>query len=280
MTKFKCTKEGLKMLEKLMTNPYAWAILSICTVLSFVYGLCQGHKSKRKKEIACYKNSCIIVRGGKSIIPELELKYKNEEIQELIITKYAIWNSGNEVLYRKDIAETKVLQARCDGEKTKILDVKILQQNDDSNQFSITSVENACAKIDFDYANPKDGIVIQIMHTGETQDIKIECKIKGGKKVKILNKDRKIKYNKLFMNITMMVLGIWGFIMLLAMVILAVKMIVNIGQEFRESLISAIIYCGCAVLIVKVYYSLLKDFYYINIPEKLRKAIDNEEFYK
>ena len=53
-------------------------------------------------------------------MPDLELKYKNEQIQELVITKYAIWNSGNEVLQRSDIVEIKPLQVSCTAENTRI----------------------------------------------------------------------------------------------------------------------------------------------------------------
>lgn len=54
------------MLESLMTNPYAWAFLGACTIFSVVFGIWQWYKSKRKKELSCYKNSYTIVKGGKS----------------------------------------------------------------------------------------------------------------------------------------------------------------------------------------------------------------------
>ena len=176
-----------------MTNPYAWAFLGACTIFSVVFGIWQWYKSKRKKELSCYKNSYTIVKGGKSLLPDLELKYKNEPIQELVITKYAIWNSGNEVLQREDIVEIKPLQVSCNGENTRILDVKILQESDETNQFVVVDMDKQHARINFDYVAPKDGIVIQMMHTGESQDVMVECKIKGGKSVKPLNKDKKYK---------------------------------------------------------------------------------------
>ena len=70
------------MLESLMTNPYAWAFLGACTIFSVVFGIWQWYKSKRKKELSCYKNSYTIVKGGKSLcqIWNLSIKmnqYKN-----------------------------------------------------------------------------------------------------------------------------------------------------------------------------------------------------------
>lgn len=279
MQKFLYTKE-VKMLESLMTNPYAWAFLGACTIFSVVFGIWQWYKSKRKKELSCYKNSYTIVKGGKSLLPDLELKYKNEQIQELVITKYAIWNSGNEVLQRSDIVEIKPLQVSYTAENTRILDVKILQESDETNQFVIADVDKEHARIEFDYADPKDGIVIQIMHTGESQDIMVECKIKGGKKVKILNKDKKRKYNKFVENVMVIGLGIMFFIMLFFMLLTILVSIMSMGQKFWESLISVVGSGACVLTMGVTYYKLLKDVYYINIPSGLRKTIGNDEFYK
>ena len=263
-----------------MTNPYAWAFLGACTIFSVVFGIWQWNKSKRKKELSCYKNSYTIVKGGKSLLPDLELKYKNEQIQELVITKYAIWNSGNEVLQGSDVVELKPLQVSCNGEKTRILDVKILQESDDTNQFVIADVDKEHARIEFDYADPKDGIVIQIMHTGEAQDIIVESKIKGRKNVKILKKDKNSKYNKYEDNTMVIGLGILIFIMLFFMLLAIFVSVMSMGQKFWESLISAIGSAACVLTMVGTYYKLIKDVYYINIPSGLRKSIGNDEFYK
>lgn len=268
------------MLESLMTNPYAWAFLGACTIFSVVFGIWQWYKSKRKKELSCYKNSYTIVKGGKSLLPDLELKYKNEQIHELVITKYAIWNSGNEVLHKEDIVEIKPLQVSCNGENTRILDVKILQESDNTNQFVITDVNKKYARINFDYAARNDGIVIQIIHTGDSQDVMVECKIKGGKSVKLLNKDKEYKYNRFVEKAMVIGLGIVSFVMLFGMLLVILVSVMNMGQKFWEKLISTIV-VGAGILIVGgTYYKLLEDVYYINIPSGLRKTIGNDEFYK
>lgn len=268
------------MLERLMNNPYASAFLGACTIFSVVFGIWQWHKSKRKKEVSCYKNSYTIVKGGKSLLPDLELTYKNEQIKELVITKYAIWNSGNEVLYREDIVEIKPLQVTCNGETTRILDVKILQESDNTNQFIIADVNKEHARIDFDYVAPKDGIVIQVIHTGEAQDIIVECKIKGGKKVRILNKDKKHKYSKFVENVMIISLGILLFAMLFLTLLAIFFSVINMGQKSLESLTTVISSGVCVLIMGGTYYKMLKEVYYINLPSKLRKSIGNDEFYK
>lgn len=263
-----------------MTNPYAWAFLGACTIFSVVFGIWQWYKSKRKKEVSCFKNSYTIVKGGKSLLPDLEIKYKSEQIQELVITKYAIWNSGNEVLQKSDIVEMKPLQVSCNAEDTRILDVKILQESDETNQFVIIDVNKQHARIDFEYVAPKDGIVIQIIHTGESQDIMVDCKIKGGKNVKSLNKDKKYKYNKFVEKAMVIVVSILIFVLLFFMLLIILATVMNMGQKFWESLILTISMGACVLSLGGAYYKLLKDVYYIKIPSGLRKTIGNDEFYK
>lgn len=268
------------MLKSLMNNPYAWAFLGACTIFSVLFGIWQWFKSKRKKELSCYRNHYRIVKGGKSLFPDLELKYKDEKIEELVITKYAIWNSGNEVLHKEDIVEIKPLQVYCSEENTRILDVKILQESEDTNQFVIAGVNKECARIDFDYIAPKDGIVVQIMHTGEPQDIKVGCKIKGGRNVRRLNKDKKYRYNKLAEKVMTFFVGILVFVMLFFMLLAILMSVISLREKLWENLFFVISMGMCVLIISGVYYKLLRDVYYINIPGELRKTIGNDEFYK
>lgn len=52
-------------LEELMDNPYAWLILSVCTIFSVIYAIYAGVKGKEKKEISYIVNTYEIVRAGK-----------------------------------------------------------------------------------------------------------------------------------------------------------------------------------------------------------------------
>ena len=85
-------------IEKLMSNPYAWLFLAFCTVAAFIFGIYSWFAGKRRREISYVSSSYRIVQKGKEKIPDLTLLYEKEEIEELTISNYAIWNSGNEVI--------------------------------------------------------------------------------------------------------------------------------------------------------------------------------------
>lgn len=108
----------------------------------------------------------------------------------------------------------------------------------------------------------------------------VECKIKGGKSVKPLNKDKKYKYNKFVEKAMVIGLGILIFVMLFFMLLAILVSVMNMGQKFWENLISTIGMGACVLVVGGTYYKLLKDVYYINIPSGLRKTIGNDEFYK
>ena len=108
----------------------------------------------------------------------------------------------------------------------------------------------------------------------------VECKIKGGKSVKPLNKDKKYKYNKFVEKAMVIGLGILIFVMLFFMLLAILVSVMNMGQKFWENLISTIVIGACVLVVGGTYYKLLKDVCYINIPSGLRKTIGNDEFYK
>jgi len=268
------------MLKELMSNPYVSAILAFCTIFSVVYGVWWNKKSKCKKEFSCYRNSYRVVRAGKSFIPELELKYKGTEIQELVVTKYAIWNSGNMMLHESDIVEEKSLQIVGDEKTSHILDAKIIQCSDEDNKFNIEKSVDGNVKLSFDYVNVKDGIVVQIVHTGEAKDIKVSCKIKGGKPVRSYNVDKEPKIGRRFGN--GIIVGVWTFFTVLILLMLVLATIVSFGAGLSsvENILTVCIFGVYSVVMIIMYHKLLKEVCHINIPIRIRNAIEYDELDK
>ena len=69
---------------------------------------------------------------------------------------------------------------------TVILDVKILKSSNIANGFSTTLAEDGTfALLSFDYLNSKDGVVLQVIHTGVSLvSFIITGEIKGVKEIK------------------------------------------------------------------------------------------------
>ena len=61
----------MEMVEELMSNPYAWLFLSLCTVASFVFAIYTWINGKKTKEISIDNCTNEIVKMGKSPINKL-----------------------------------------------------------------------------------------------------------------------------------------------------------------------------------------------------------------
>lgn len=176
------------MFENLMSNPYAWTFLAIITITSFVYAIICQQKNKEKKEFSFSRQSNILISEKKSIFSKLSITYDNKPIDDLCVSQYAIWNSGNRTLNASDIVDSKELTISV-SEGNTILDVEIIANTETTNNFSVEKNDENRVIVRFDYADKKDGIVIQIIHTGTTKDLSIDCKIKGGLPIRDVNNE-------------------------------------------------------------------------------------------
>ena len=179
------------MIESLMSNPYAWCFLSLCTIISLIFGIYTWIVGNRIKEISIDYSTNDLIRQGESPIPQLNVTFDGENIQELSSTILYIWNSGNDVIDYNDIVSARPLKITCDSGK--ILDGKIIKQCDSSNDFTLSNTTSNEIVIKFSYMDGNDGVKIQVLHTGADNKLNFDCKIKGGIEIRDYTK---IKRNK------------------------------------------------------------------------------------
>lgn len=272
-------------LEQLMDNPYAWLILSVCTVLSVIYAIYAGVKGKEKKEISYIVNTYEIVHAGKNMIPEVQISYCGQTIDDLAVTRFAIWNSGNRLLNSNDIVDTKPLSITSNDDGSDILDASIIKRSEESNKFTIDKKSAHCAELQFDYIDKQEGIIVQILHTGSAKNISLSTLIKGGKKLKNVEKRTMVIKNKKVVEVISIVLT--GIEMLF---LLTITMAITFEQfgliqdeafsKFMQSdpkwnpfVLVAIMDVLC-VIVTMMYFLLLKKHFHLNVPSALRDSIE------
>ena len=175
----------MDFLEQIKNSTIAWIILSLITILSLLWAIYSHFSNKKRKEFSIAFSSCEIIKSGKATIPGLEFIFHGKQIVNLTISKIAIWNSGNEVINLNDMVATEKLEIIASN-KTEILEAQIVTETEKANSFRISSFSEKNVCIDFDYVNSHEGIVVQILHTGqkEPQSLNVKCKIKGGYPIK------------------------------------------------------------------------------------------------
>ena len=107
------------------------------------------------------------------------MTYANRQIDDLCVSRFTIWNSGNKTLNASDMVTSKELTI-CAGEESQILDAELIACSEETNKFSVQIVDEHTVKIPFDYVDRREGLVVQVLHTGTDETLKIACKIKGG----------------------------------------------------------------------------------------------------
>lgn len=272
-------------LEQLMENPYAWLFLSLLSIFGIAFSIYTWIANKEKKKISYYIDSYEIVRAGKNVIPEFEILYSGQPISDLTVSRFAIWNSGNRVLNSSDIVDTKPLSIMSDDGGPDILAASVIKCSEESNDFMVTKKDAHCVEIKFDYVDKQDGVIIQILHTGSVNNITVSGLIKGGKKLKNVEKHSSTIKNKKALKISATV--VLGVEMLLMMIMTMISIFVKGGlieeeafAEFMKStpklnpVIEEIILGALCVIVFITYYQFIKSIFYLNIPSDLRDSIE------
>lgn len=260
-------------LEQLMNNPYAWLILSACTVFSVFYGIYAGVKSKEKKEISYRVNTYEIVRAGENMIPQFQMSYGEHPIRNLTVSRFVIWNSGNKLLNHSDIVEEKPLSITSSDKEAEILDASIIKRSEESNKFVINKKENRCVELEFDYMDKKDGVIVQILHTGSINDFDLDCKIKGGKDIrKIAKKSPPSKEQKNFIKIISIIFMCLTVVTAMALLIMLNLQVIGIVSE--EALLKILLFpFGTESIMMVVLLDIMVAVMLINTYQQIRKML-------
>jgi len=113
-------------------------------------------------------------------IENIEIKYFDENIKNLTVTKIAIWNGGKATIDKTDIPSNSRLIIKSNNNVV-IYGAEIIFVNDESNQLRLNyNKEKNELLVDFDYLDYNQGGIIRILHSGESsKDIILSGKIKG-----------------------------------------------------------------------------------------------------
>ncbi len=260
------------MIDELMENPYAWLILSVCTVGSLIFAIYTWIVGKKVKEISVDYSANHIVKKGKSPIPKLEMKYDGKSIDNLSSTIFYFWNSGNEVINACDLVKVCPLKIKCDSEQ--ILDAQIIKQSDDSNGFSIKRIVPEEVELQFEYINCGEGVSIQVLHAGEEDKFSLDCKIKGGRKIKDCVKNRKRQSGKGFLKTLVEEMAV--FLPIVLGYIISMLLFKATGLSQKEySWIIVVSTIGVAIMLMVLYIKIEKKInkaFHKSIPDDLKQS--------
>lgn len=129
-----------------------------------------------------------LIHGTSKRVPKLEIKYANNNVENLTVSTIMFWNAGRETIDGSDITNHDSLKIVPKNGAT-ILDTKIIKISEPATLFRIgdptTPDDTDKAFLEFDYLDHRMGAQIQIIHTGvSSKDLEVTGKIKGASKIK------------------------------------------------------------------------------------------------
>lgn len=167
----------------------AWfgTIVGIAGLLIGIISLLLYLKSMRKPIIGFYKRGYSIIDRKDIISHDIKIIFDGKNVSKLNRTSFYIWNPGDKVIKKEDIAHKDSLRIIWD-ENIEIYEINISKINNLACNPSISQNENMI-DIDFEYLDHNDGFRIDILHNSTSSSFSMKGTIIGAKKsIKYMDK--------------------------------------------------------------------------------------------
>jgi hypothetical protein len=149
-------------------------------LLSILISIILYFRSRKDRRPVYDQKSFNLIRDQTSKVKGLRITHNGEEVRDLTLTKVALWNRGRETINRGDVAPSDALRLTAMPEY-RIIQAEVTYAKTKANNFSLKLADDRLTVlIDFDYFHTNEGVMIDIYHTGSSNEhIKLEGTIKG-----------------------------------------------------------------------------------------------------
>ncbi len=154
----------------------------IGTVIGFfgiVIGVILAYFFRPRARIAAQINTLQLL-GRNSVLPtDIEFLFRGNNVPNVTMSRIAIWNKGNTTIRGDQIVGSDPLCIITSDEST-ILDTIILTRTRQVNAFACIAQQQKRNQVEcrFDYLEPDDGALIQLIHTGNDK-VEIKGSLRG-----------------------------------------------------------------------------------------------------
>jgi hypothetical protein len=187
--------EIVKQIEEFIkyvnTNPYIIFLMIVVAVAGLLFNWYSHASNKRIKHLESDIASVNMIQHSQTIFPKLDIKYDNKPLTTLTSSKLVITNRGNESIKKSDVAPLDPIRVSVGSDEQSILDFGILRESNSTNNFTSSRVDDKTIEFNFDYVDPDDYAIFQIIHTGDSSEsLKVTGTVIGSTKP-LVSKDRK-----------------------------------------------------------------------------------------
>lgn len=158
-------------------------------LLGIIVAFLIGKWYAKKHKISCYVDTREFFDLNKDLKKtDLQITYEGIPLKSLAQSYIYIWNSGNEIIDKSDLSTINPLQI-CLEDSDQVFEYKVKKVTRDVISPSLKDNK----KINFEYLDPKDGFVIEVLHSShDTKKLTVEGVVKKINHLK-MNKVKKTK---------------------------------------------------------------------------------------
>jgi hypothetical protein len=144
-------------LPKITSDALNWLSLA-ATVFFGLIAVYFYFRSRRFKHLVCtYATTRLQTKAH----PEVEILFRKQAISNLTRILVCCWNAGNEEIRKADVPRGAIL--RLASPESRVLSVTVLASSTDAIGARATRDSNDCVRVDFEYLNPQEGAVLEIL---------------------------------------------------------------------------------------------------------------------
>jgi len=167
------------MLAFLQENWLAIFSILIGAFVSWIISWFYFRKSTRTKALSYTTSDVAIVwPETRNDDDALKITYHGREVPRVTSTTVAIWNSGTDTIDGNDILSDEPLQINAVS-GIQILRVQVLERTRDIIIGDIPVIGSSKAIVRFRYLDAKDGVAIEVLHTGGLDAMSVTGTVKG-----------------------------------------------------------------------------------------------------
>lgn len=138
-------------------------------------------KTKKCSRLAFQSSEIAIIGGSDATFPhELGISFGGIPVSQVTSSRIIIWNDGDTTITGNQIVSDDKLRFELNNEG-KILKVTIQKVTRAVNKIYIKSNDETCqtANIEFDFLDPNDGVFVEVLHSGDKEDLKLLGTLRG-----------------------------------------------------------------------------------------------------
>jgi hypothetical protein len=166
-------------MTELLNQGWVGSVIGIIGVLLAVLGLIAYRTSRIGPRPAFQLHSRQLIGRKEQELPnEVEVLFNREPVHRLTISRIVFWNSGNATVQGESIVQTDPL--RLEIEDGVILKAHIPKVTREVINFAVRPYTSSTqAALTFDFLDPGDGAVLEVLHTSEKRDPTVAGTIRG-----------------------------------------------------------------------------------------------------